>query len=181
MTKKELELLKYPIGHFYCPETITNNHISNWISILERFPERLKSLVNKLSEEQLDSSYRPGGWSIRQVVHHVADSHHHSYIRFKWALTEKKPIIKYYFEALWAELDDSKHGPIDMSLLHLESVHAKLVYLLKGLSKNDLNRSFIHPEHDEEVTLKKNIGIYAWHCNHHFAHINNLMTRMDWH
>ena len=94
MTKKELELLKYPIGHFYCPETITNNHISNWISILERFPERLKSLVNKLSEEQLDTSYRPDGWSIRQVVHHVADSHHHSYIRFKWALTEKKPIIK---------------------------------------------------------------------------------------
>ena len=180
MTNQEFEKLKYPIGQFECPTNISKTNISKWIAILENFPSRLSNLVSKLSNEQLNKPYRPGGWTIRQVVHHVSDSHHHSYIRFKWALTEDKPIIKYYYEALWAELDDSKHGPIDMSLLHLKAVHAKLVYILKGLSEADLNKSFIHPEHNEEVFLKKNIGIYAWHCNHHYAHIENLLKREGW-
>lgn len=180
MTNQALEKLKYPIGPFVCPDTISKSDIVNWIHTLETFPLRLKGLVSNLSEARLDRPYRPDGWTIRQVVHHVADSHHHSYIRFKWALTEDKPVIKYYYEALWAELDDSKNGPIDMSLKHLEAVHAKLVYLLKSLDEADLNKSFIHPEHNEEVVLKKNIGIYAWHCNHHYAHIENLMKREDW-
>lgn len=180
MAINDLEQLKYPIGHFDCPALISNADILNWISILERFPKALEKLVGDLTDDQLDTPYRPNGWTIRQVLHHVADSHHHSYIRFKWALTEDKPVIKYYYEALWAELDDSKHGPIEMSLLHLKAVHAKLVYLLKSLNENDLNKSFIHPEHNEEVILKKNIGIYAWHCNHHFAHIENLLKRKGW-
>ncbi|WP_191859147.1 YfiT family bacillithiol transferase [Hanstruepera ponticola] len=177
---KELERLMYPIGHFQCPDVISKAQIENWILVLERFPERLTQLVSVLTNQQLDTAYRPEGWTIRQVVHHVADSHHHSYIRFKWALTEDKPVIKYYYETLWAELDDSKYGPIDMSLKHLEAVHAKLVYLLKQLSEADLNKSFIHPEHNKEVVLKKNIGIYAWHCDHHYAHIENLMKREGW-
>ncbi len=180
MTTEELNELKYPIGLFNCPKDISDGHISQWIETLEVFPDRLENLVSELSENQLDTPYRPGGWTIRQVVHHVADSHHHSYIRFKWALTEDNPVIKYYYEALWAELSDSKTGPIAMSLLHLKAVHAKLVFLLKGLSEAELNRTFIHPEHNEEVVLKKNIGIYAWHCNHHFAHIQNLMKREGW-
>lgn len=180
MTNQELEKLKYPIGLFNCPIEISEKHIKDWISILENFPIRLEQLVINLTKEQLDTTYRPDSWTIRQVVHHVADSHHHSYIRFKWALTEDKPVIKYYFEALWADLDDSKKGPIDMSLLHLKAVHTKLVYLLKGLNETDLNRSFIHPEHKEEVVLKKNIGIYAWHCNHHYAHIEQLLIRKNW-
>lgn len=180
MTNRELEQLKYPIGPFACPDIISKTDIENWVHTLEVFPTRLKSLISYLSEAKLDTSYRPEGWTIRQVVHHVADSHHHSYVRFKWALTEDKPVIKYYYEALWAELDDSKHGPIDMSLKHLEAVHAKLVYLLKSLDEADLNKSFIHPEHNEEVVIKKNIGIYAWHCNHHYAHIENLLTSRGW-
>ena len=175
MQEKQLEKLKYPIGQFICPDLITQNHIDNWIEILETFPEKLSKLVSSLSDEQLDTRYRPEGWTVRQVIHHLADSHHHSYIRFKWALTEDKPVIKYYYEQLWAELPDAKMAPIQLSLDHLKVVHAKLVYLLKSLSNEDLNRSFIHPEHNEEVALKKNIGIYAWHSNHHYAHIKNLI------
>lgn len=180
MTKKQLEKLKYPIGTFNCPKEIKRADINLWIKTLEEFPSRLEQLVSKLSEEQLNKPYRPGGWTVRQVVHHLSDSHHHSYIRFKWALTEDKPVIKYYYEALWAELDDAKEAPIYLSLNHLKAVHAKLVYLLKGLNETELNKSFIHPEHNDEVVLKKNIGIYAWHCNHHYAHIENVLKRKNW-
>ena len=180
MQSEELEKLKYPIGQFKCPDTITPNHINTWIQVLETFPDKLSDLVSLLSDEQLDTTYRPEGWTIRQVIHHLADSHHHSYIRFKWALTEDKPVIKYYYEHLWAELPDAKHSPIQLSLDHIKVVHAKLVYLLKSFSEADLNKSFIHPEHNEEVVLKKNIGIYAWHSLHHFAHIENLMLRKGW-
>ena len=180
MTSQKLDKLKYPIGLFNCPENISKPDVESWISILEHFPERLEQLVSSLTDDQLDTPYRQEGWTIRQVIHHVADSHHHSYIRFKWALTEDKPVIKYYYEALWAELDDAKTAPINLSINHLKAVHAKLAYLLKGLDEADLNKSFIHPEHNEEVFLKKYIGIYAWHCNHHFAHIENLMKRKNW-
>ena len=180
MTNEELEKLKYPIGQFNSPKEITRTDINLWIHTLEEFPSRLEQLVSKLSEAQLNTPYRPGGWTIRQVIHHLADSHHHSYIRFKWALTEDKPVIKYYYEALWADLKDAKEAPINLSINHLKAVHAKLDYLLKGLSETDLNKSFIHPEHNEEVILKKNIGIYAWHSNHHFAHLENLLSRKNW-
>jgi hypothetical protein len=180
MTNSELELLKYPIGKFYCPQTISGEHIEGWISILEHFPNRLEQLVKDLNAEQLDTVYRPGGWTVRQLVHHVSDSHHHSYTRFKWALTEDKPVIKAYYEDRWAELFDSRTAPIDMSILHLKAIHFKLVYLLKGLSDADLNKTFIHPETNKEVLLKQNIGIYAWHCNHHYTHIENLLKRNQW-
>lgn len=180
MINKELEKLRYPIGTFDCPNNISNQHIESWISILEHFPNRLENLVEGLTEDQLDTPYRDGGWTIRQVIHHLSDSHHHSYIRFKWALTEDKPVIKYYYEQLWAELSDAKTAPIKMSLEHLRAVHNKLVYLLKSLTEDQLNRSFIHPENNEEVVLKKNIGIYAWHSNHHYAHIEHVLRVNDW-
>lgn len=180
MTDQELQKLKYPIGKFNCPTNISKQQIESWIFILEHFPTRLENLVNDLTEAQLNTVYRPGGWTIRQVVHHLSDSHHHSYTRFKWTLTEGKPIIKAYYEARWAELFDTKNAPIAMSLLHLKAVHNKLVYLLKGLSDSDLNKSFIHPETNSEVSLKKNIGVYAWHSNHHYAHIENVIKRNNW-
>ncbi len=180
MQSEELEKLKYPIGQFVCPKEITRTHIDTWIEVLETFPEKSSALVSLLSDEQLDTQYRPEGWTVRQVIHHLADSHHHSYIRFKWALTEDKPVIKYYFEQLWAELTDAKSAPIQLSLDHIKVVHAKLVYLLKSLSNDELNRSFIHPEHNEEVVLKQNIGIYAWHSEHHYAHIERLIKRKGW-
>ena len=172
--------LRYPIGEFRTPSMITEEIKQEWIQVLENFPSRLENLVKGLSEDKLDTPYREGGWTIRQVVHHCSDSHHHSYIRFKWALTENTPMIKAYDEKSWAELFDTKTAPISMSLLHLKAVHAKLVYLLKGLSDEDLQKSFIHPESKETVVLRKNIGIYAWHSNHHYAHIENLLIRNGW-
>tara|TARA_R110002050_G_scaffold74772_5_gene160188 strand:+ start:5481 stop:6029 length:549 start_codon:yes stop_codon:yes gene_type:complete len=177
MTEQELQKLKYPIGQFDCPKSISKEHISSWVSILEHFPSKLENLVKDLTNEQLDMHYRPGGWTIRQVVHHLSDSHHHSYTRFKWALTEDKPIIKAYYEERWAELIDSKTAPIEMSLLHLRVIHTKLVYLLKTLNEDDLNKCFIHPETNSEVLLSFNIGNYAWHSNHHYAHIENLLKQ----
>lgn len=179
MTRETLEELKYPIGQFDCPEQITEEKIKEWIGILENFPKRLWILVSGLSDEQLDTAYRPDGWTIRQVVHHLSDSHHHSYIRFKWAMTEDNPLIKAYNEQDWSEQFDYK-APIGHSVMHLRAVHDKLVYYLKGLSAADLDRTFIHPESNETVTLKKNIGNYAWHSNHHYAHIENLILRMGW-
>lgn len=179
MTTMELEKLKYPIGKFDSPNNISAQHIESWISILEHFPKRLENLVKDLTNDQLDTVYRPDGWTIRQVVHHVADSHHHSYTRFKWALTEDKPVIKAYFEDRWAKLQDY-NAPIAMSLNHLRVIHEKLVYLLKTLKPEDFNKSFIHPETNSEVKLSYNVGNYAWHSNHHYAHIENVMKRKSW-
>ena len=175
-----LEELKYPIGQADIPENITKKNIEDWISVLETFPQNLDLLAKNLSDDQLDTPYREKGWTIRQVIHHCYDSHHNSYIRFKWALTEDKPVIKAYYEERWAELHDSKDAPIFLSINAIKALHAKWVYLLKGLTDNCLDKIFIHPSGSEEVSLKKNIGIYAWHCNHHFAHIEQLMIRKSW-
>lgn len=180
MDKDTLEQLRYPIGIYEIPEPIATKHLEDWIAILEHLPQRLENMVTPLSEEQLETPFRPGGWTVRQLVHHLSDSHHHSYIRFKWALTEDNPIIKPYLEKEWSKLFDAQAAPIQMSLDHLKAVHAKLVYLLKGLSKEDLQRKFTHPEGNEETTLEENIGRYAWHGSHHFAHIENLIKREGW-
>lgn len=177
---ENLDELRYPIGHFNCPEEITQEHIPEWIMTLETLPEKLENLVRNFSNEQLETPYRPDGWTVRQVVHHIADSHHHSYIRFKWAMTEENPLIKPYLEKEWSALFDAKTAPIYLSLNHLKAVHAKLVYFLKGLSKTDMQRKFTHPEGNIETTLVENIGKYAWHGNHHYAHIANLAQRRGW-
>lgn len=175
-----MEQLRYPIGKFKAPEQISDAQINEWIAVLESLPNRLEGMVIGLSEKQLETPYRPGGWTVRQLVHHISDSHHNSYIRFKWALTEDKPVIKPYDEKAWAELFDSRTAPIQMSLDHLRAIHTKLVFLLKGLSKEQLQRKFIHPDGNQESTLEENIGRYAWHSNHHFAHIANLIQREGW-
>jgi hypothetical protein len=180
MQDTSLESLQYPIGKYSIPKPITEKHLEEWISVLEHLPSRLEKMVTPLSKQQLETSYRPGGWTVRQLIHHISDSHHHSYIRFKWGLTEDNPIIKPYLEKEWSNLFDAKTAPIDMSLNHLKAVHAKLVYLLKGLSNEDLKRKFTHPDGNEETTLLENIGRYAWHGSHHFAHIKNLVDREGW-
>ncbi|WP_437396926.1 YfiT family bacillithiol transferase [Flagellimonas lutimaris] len=180
MEKETLEQLRYPIGKFNMPESITENDLKQWITVLENLPQRLSDLVTPLTEQQLETPYRPEGWTVRQLVHHISDSHHNSYIRFKWALTEDTPTIKAYDEKAWAELFDTRTAPIQMSLNHLSAIHAKLVYLLKGLSSDDLKRTFIHPDGNQESTLEENIGRYAWHSNHHYAHIQNLIKRKGW-
>ncbi|MFS4467321.1 YfiT family bacillithiol transferase [Maribacter sp. 2210JD10-5] len=175
-----MEELRYPIGKFEVPETITTEQIEEWITILEDLPGKLENLVKPLTKEQLETPYRPEGWTVRQMVHHVSDSHHHSYTRFKWAMTEDNPVIKPYFEKEWSNLFDARTAPIQMSLDHLKAVHAKLVYFLRGLSEKALQRKFTHPEGNTETTLAENIGRYAWHGSHHYAHIKNLVDRSGW-
>tara|TARA_R110002051_G_scaffold303595_1_gene372533 strand:+ start:608 stop:1150 length:543 start_codon:yes stop_codon:yes gene_type:complete len=180
MANISIEKLQYPIGTFTCPEIITEEHVENWIKDLESLPILLTDTVQKLSEEQLETPYRPGGWTVRQLVHHIADSHHHSYTRFKWALTENAPVIKAYEEKNWSVLFDAKTAPIELSLNYLNALHAKLVYLLKGLSVSDLKKKYIHPDGAIEVTIAENMGKYAWHGNHHLAHIKGLVERSGW-
>lgn len=177
---KELEKLRYPIGHFNCPVEISEEDIKEWINVLDSLPARLSNLVSAFSEAQLETPYREGGWTVRQVIHHLADSHHHSYTRFKWALTENTPLIKAYYEKDWSEMFDAKTAPIELSLNYLTALHAKLVYLLKGISQEDFKKYYIHPEGNTNVTVAENLGKYAWHSNHHFAHIKNLAVRNGW-
>ena len=180
MENATLEQLRYPIGKFECPETISDDQIKSWILILEELPLKLETLVSNLSNTQLETPYRPEGWTVRQLVHHIADSHHHSYIRFKWALTEEKPIIKPYEEKGWSNLFDARTAPIQLSLDHLKAVHAKLVFFLKGLSALELKTEFIHPEGNTVVSLSENVGKYAWHGSHHYAQIEGLVQRQGW-
>ncbi|TCI91129.1 YfiT family bacillithiol transferase [Tenacibaculum sp. M341] len=175
-----LEDLKYPIGKPNIPKVINPEHIKTWIEVIENFPSELDYLTKNLSKSQLDTCYRDGGWTIRQVIHHCADSHHNSYTRFKWTLTEEAPIIKAYYEDRWAELFDSKFAPINLSINSLKALHAKWTYFLKGLTETDLEKYFIHPDGNEKVKLNENIGIYAWHCQHHYEHINQLLIRKKW-
>lgn len=179
MKDEAIEALRYPIGRFVPPAPITDAMVTAWIGALASFPDRLSNLVQPLTEQQLDTPYRDGGWTVRQVVHHVSDSHHNSYMRFKWALTEDTPLIKVYDEKRWASLGDSRQGPIAMSLEHLRTVHQKLVYLLHGLERSELKRGFRHPE-SGFTTLEENVGRYVWHGNHHYAHIDRLLQSRGW-
>lgn len=165
-----LEQLKYPIGKFQKPITITEKTLAQWIADIAEFPAKLKNEVSKMTDGELDSPYRPGGWTIRQVIHHCADSHMNSLICFKLALTEVRPTIKAYREEKWAELSDGKMA-LAPSLMLLEGLHARWVFLLRSLSEEDLRRAYIHPQQEQEVPLNTTIGLYAWHGKHHLAHV----------
>lgn len=169
---------RYPIGKFKLDGEVTTSLIEGWIKEIEELPSLLSDTVKNLTQEQLDTPYRSGGWTVRQVVHHVADSHMNAYVRFKLALTEDNPTIKPYEEAKWAELPDYQL-PVEVSLTLIETMHARWVKFLKRLSPEDLKRTFIHPE-SGTVSVGENIGIYAWHGKHHFAHITSLLTRKGW-
>jgi len=179
MENLDLEKLRFPVGHFEKPALFTKEIISEFIATIAAFPEKIKAEVSLLNEEQLNTPYRNEGWTIRQVVHHCADSHMNSIIRFKLALTEDSPIIKPYFENLWANLADSKMA-IEPSLLLLEGLHQRWTILLNSLTEEELTKTFIHPEHGMKFQLKEIIGLYAWHCNHHLAHITELKSRKGW-
>lgn len=179
MSEDSLQYLRYPIGRFVPPKPITEQKVQDWIAALEAFPSRLTLLVSDLTEAQLDTPYREGGWTVRQVIHHLSDSHHNSYMRFKWALTEDNPKIKVYDEKAWAALEDAVTGPIALSLDHLKAIHQKLVYVLRRVNARDLKRGFIHPD-SGFTTLEENVGRYVWHGNHHYAHIERLLQARGW-
>ncbi|MPR37276.1 YfiT family bacillithiol transferase [Salmonirosea aquatica] len=175
MDTETLYRLKYPIGEFEKPAEITTAILDEWINTISDFPRQLSKELEILTDSQLETPYRLGGWTVRQVVHHCADSHMNAFCRFKLALTEDSPRIKPYFEALWAELADAKQIPVEHSLFILLGLHARWVVLLQSLSTQDLSRIYIHPEHGREFRLDEAIGNYAWHSNHHLAHIKNVV------
>jgi hypothetical protein len=171
----EIEKLKFPIGT--CPkiDDVSKSDLENWVQIIEEFPLKIKKLTETLSIEELNWIYRPEGWTIKQVVHHCADSHMNSFIRFKLALTEAVPTIKPYEEGLWAELADGNADDISASLKIIEGIHARWVLLLTSLSTTDLKYQFFHPENLKISSLEETVGVYAWHCKHHLAHIEQAL------
>ncbi|MCL4112531.1 UNVERIFIED_CONTAM: hypothetical protein GTU68_061038 [Idotea baltica] len=171
MTPQELHPLRFPVGEFSPPPEITPHHRSAWINEIAAFPQQVRDLTKHLDQTQKAWVYRPGGWSIRQLVHHCADSHMNSLIRFKLALTEESPDIRPYYEDRWAQLADGNSDNLEDSLLLLTGLHAKWVRLLNSLTAEQWQREFVHPEHGQRFSLDENAGIYAWHCRHHLAHI----------
>lgn len=171
--------LRYPIGKAQPRQSLAPEERPALIEQIAEMPTRLKDAVAGLSAAQLDTPYRPGGWTVRQVVHHYADSHMNSFIRFKLALTEDSPTIKPYNEKLWAEMPDAKNPPIGLSLALVESLHARWVLLMRSMEPQDWARKLIHPERGL-VTLDENLCIYSWHSRHHVAHITALREREGW-
>jgi len=171
--------LRYPIGKFQFPAAVSDQDRELFIEQIAETPANLKASIEGLSEAQLATPYRPGGWTVRQVIHHVPDSHLNSYVRFRWALTEDEPLIKAYHEDRWAELNDARTAPVEMSLALLDALHVRWTVLLRSLSKEDLSRTFRHPELGP-VRLEQSLALYAWHGRHHVAHITGLRHRMGW-
>ena len=163
--------LHYPIGDYVATTSYNASDVKHRINIIRNFYNELIAEVANLNEAQLNSTYRDGGWTIRQVVHHCADSHMNGLIRLKLALTEDKPTIKPYPEQLFAELADSKTEPIESSLQIINGVHTRLTSLLNSMSEADFNKSYIHPQYQKQFFMFDFLGLYAWHCQHHLAHI----------
>ena len=173
------EALRYPVGKFQFPESVSDTDRERMIQEIADAPVGLREAVAGLGEAQLQTPYRPGGWTVRQVVHHIADSHLNSYIRFKQAVTEDEPTIKAYDESVWAELADARDGDVEDSLQLLDSLHSRWVQFLRSLGPAELARTFKHPEIGT-VRVDQNIALYAWHGRHHVAHITTLREREGW-
>ncbi|RJX37612.1 putative metal-dependent hydrolase [Paenibacillus pinisoli] len=175
-----MEDIRYPIGTFHHDGEIDAAQRKSWIYEIASLPEQLGEAVSGLSSEQLSTPYRDGGWTVRQVIHHVADSHMNAYIRLKLALTEDNPVIKPYYEDRWAELQDTELEPVETSLALLASLHRRWTTLLQSLPGEAYGRTFYHPEQGTSIPLDVNLGMYAWHGRHHLAHIVHLKHRKGW-
>ena len=173
MNSEDLEKLKYPIGKFQFPIELTVEQRENWMNYILEFPNILEEIVNPLTTEQLNWHYRPEGWKIKQVIHHLADSHMNAYIRFKLTVTENNPVIRPYEEALWANLHDAQDDVISNSLQILKPLHNRWFIFMKSLNENDWNKSYFHPQHQKLFSLNEALGIYYWHSQHHLEHIKN--------
>jgi hypothetical protein len=174
-----MEDLRYPVGKFDRSQPMPPGGRAVLISSLSEVPVNMRAVVQGLSESQLDTPYREGGWTVRQVVHHVPDSHMNAYIRFKWGLTEEVPSIKTYDEAAWSQLPDARTGPIDVSLDLLSAIHARWDILLRNMTDSDYERAIRHPEWGD-IKLASMLQLYEWHGRHHVAHVERLRTRMGW-
>lgn len=166
---------RHPIGRFSLPSVVAREQREVWLADLEQLPGQIRQAIQNASSSDLDRTYRPGGWTVRQLIHHLADSHMNAYIRFRLALTEDAPIIKPYKEAEWAELADAQSAPVEPSLDLLENLHLRLVMLLRTLSDEDFARVFRHPERGD-MRLDTNLALYSWHGRHHLAHIQRALA-----
>ncbi len=176
--ENNVEELKYPIGKFgYAPGP---DELSSATERISSLPDRLRSAVSGLTDSQLDTAYRDGGWTLRQVIHHVTDSHINAYVRFKLAITEDNPTIRPYDEVKWAECEEAKHGDIQLSLNLLDALHRRWVVFLNSLTKDDLDRTYYHPGNKKQSKLLEIVSMYAWHGDHHLAHITSTMERNKW-
>ncbi len=173
-----MEDLRYPIGRYTPPDPISDADVAQWISEIADLPARLRAAVEEMTESQLDTPYRPDGWTVRQVVHHLGDSHLNALARFKWALTEDAPTIMSYKQDQWVQLPDAKLTPV-ATLDLLDALHARWVALLGALTPEDLSRVYVHPD-SGPTPLRRVVGMYAWHGRHHLTHITALAERMGW-
>ncbi|AXC13225.1 hypothetical protein ACPOL_3946 [Acidisarcina polymorpha] len=171
--------LRYPIGAYEASSNRTDEERTEAIAVLEALPARLQDAVGNLSDSQLETPYRDGGWTVRQLVHHVADSHTNAYVRFRMALTESWPTIKPYDEARWAELSDARSLPVHVSLALLDSLHQRWVFLLRSLDAESWKHGYVHPEMGRE-SLDQVVAHYSWHSRHHTAHVLELKKRLGW-
>jgi uncharacterized damage-inducible protein DinB len=174
-----MEDLKYPIGK-YIPQEYSDAQLREWINEIKQLPSILEEAVLNLDESQLETPYRPDGWTVKQLVHHVADSHMNAYMRFKLGLTEDNPTIKPYDESAWAELPDTENLPVNISLTLLHTLHIRWIEVLKNIPREEWNRTVFHPEHQRTMTLWHLLGMYAWHGRHHVAHVTQLRKRNNW-
>jgi uncharacterized damage-inducible protein DinB len=170
---------RYPVGKFEMPALVTNGARAEAIREIAAAPETLRAVVKGLNDTQLDTPYREGGWTVRQVIHHVADSHMNAYLRLRLALTETEPTIKPYEQGAWAKLEDAAHAPVEFSLRLIDPLHERWVRLLQSLKAEDYGRKFIHPEHGAR-TVDWLLFLYAWHGRHHTAHITELKKQKGW-
>ena len=170
---------RYPIGK-YIAQPFSEKQLAEWLNDIKFLPQLLENAILNLDEAQLDTPYRDGGWTVKQLVHHVADSHMNAYIRFKLGLTEDKPVINADREEVWAELADTKNLPINISLTLLHALHLRWYEIVKNISEEEFNRTVFHPQHQKELSLWFLLGMYAWHGRHHVAHITALREKLGW-
>ena len=175
-----MEDIRYPIGKFAMPSAVSEHERTAFLKTIKQFPSLLTEVISGLNDSQLDTPYRPDGWRVCQLIHHLADSHTNACMRFRHALTEDTPTVKAYFEALWAELDDAKDADIKPSIMILEGVHSRWSRLMSSMNSSDWDKAFVHPQRNSTMTLAQTLSLYAWHCHHHLAHIENLKKRMGW-
>ena len=174
-----MEDLRYPVGRFQRPQSLEPKQRRAAIDTIAEAPTKLRAAVAGLTDGQLDTPYRPEGWTVRQVIHHVPDSHLNAYTRFKLALTEDTPTIKPYDEAAWAKLEDSKSTPVATSLALLDAVHDRWIRILRAMSPSDFSRTLNHPENGV-MNLDQMLALYEWHSRHHVAHVTNRRQRSGW-
>ncbi len=180
METPELELLKYPIGRYTTPAAYTTDDIRQWINSIRALPMLMDACIENMDVYQLETPYRNGGWTVQQVVHHVADSHMNAYIRLKLALTEDNPTIAPYKEELWAEMADTKTVPVNTSVTLLHAVHRRMLAILENMQEADWQRTYYHPQYKRTFPVWEMVALYAWHGKHHAAHISRLRERMGW-